>query len=105
MKKKLFNKVRRVFFISNEKGNKMVSSCQLNGNVVIRSLEKGIITKASIEAARKAIKRVIRKNGQLIMRISAFLPITSKPNEVRMGKGKGKIVDYICPVKAGQYSF
>jgi large subunit ribosomal protein L16 len=60
------------------------------GNWALVSLRGGILTKEAIEAARKAIKRVIRKTCYLRIRVSAFLPITQKPSEVRMGKGKGK---------------
>jgi ribosomal protein L16/L10AE len=43
-----------------------------------------------LEAARKAIRKVVKKTGFLVIRASAYLPLTTKPSEVRMGKGKGK---------------
>jgi large subunit ribosomal protein L16 len=89
----------------NVKGNCLVSASKLTGNIVLRSLEKGVVSKAALEAARKAIKKVIKKTGQLVLRTCAYLPITSKPSEVRMGKGKGKISDYVVPLKAGHVMF
>ena len=64
----------RLFLINNNKSNFLASSCDLTQNYVLKALTKGLITKRALEAARKAIKRVIKKNGQLLIRASAFLP-------------------------------
>jgi large subunit ribosomal protein L16 len=87
------------------KGNLFVKPVVLDNAVVLRSLEKGLLSKSSLEAARKAIRKIIKKSGYLIIRVNAFMPVTSKPSEVRMGKGKGKISSYVCPVKAGHILF
>jgi large subunit ribosomal protein L16 len=86
---------RRLFFVTNTKGISLNKSFILNGNLVLRAKEKGLVSKEALEAARKAIKKVIKKSGQIIIRANAFLPLTSKPSEVRMGKGKGKSV-FLC---------
>lgn len=43
--------------------------------------------------------------GRIVMRVNAFLPVTKKPSEVRMGKGKGKIKGYVAPVSKGKILF
>jgi large subunit ribosomal protein L16 len=96
---------RRLFFVNNIKGNALNKSYNLTCNIVLRASEKGLLSKESLEAARKAIKKIIKKSGQIVIRANAFLPLTSKPSEVRMGKGKGKISAYVCPVKAGHILF
>lgn len=50
----------------------------------------------SLEAARKAIRKNIKKTVSLRIRVAAFLPVTQKPSEVRMGKGKGKDKRLFC---------
>lgn len=91
--------------MSNNKANIVAANRGLTGNYVLKAVSKGMVTKEALEAARKAIKRVIKKNGQLLTRGKAFLPITSKPSEVRMGKGKGKISNYVYPAKIGNILF
>jgi large subunit ribosomal protein L16 len=88
MKKLLQN--RRLFFVNNVKGNSINKPFLLTDNLTLKTCEKGLLSKESLEAARKAIKKIIKKNGQIVIRVNAFLPLTSKPSEVRMGKGKGK---------------
>jgi len=78
--KKLVN-TRRLFFVRNTKGLSLNKSVVLNGNLVLRATEKGLVSKEALEAARKAIKKVIKKSGQIIIRANAFLPLTSKPSE------------------------
>jgi len=97
--------INRIFFVPNEKGNYFNKPFLLNNVIVLRSLEKGLIRKDAVEAARKAIKMVIKKAAFLIIRCAPYLPITSKPSEVRMGKGKGKVSDYVCPCRPGQILF
>ena len=63
------------------------------------------ITNRQIEAARKAMRRKLGKQGQLIFRIFPHTPVTKKPNEVRMGKGKGKVATYVAKVSAGTMMF
>jgi len=102
---KKFVKQRRLFIVSNTKGKSVYQPEILNGNLVLKARENGLLSKESLEAARKAIKKVIKKSGQIIIRSAAYLPLTSKPSEVRMGKGKGKISHYVYPIKAGHVIF
>jgi large subunit ribosomal protein L16 len=64
------------------------------------------MSSSEIEAARKSIRRRLKKKGVLIVRAFAFLPLTKKPAEVRMGKGKGnRIRKVVYPVRPGQVLF
>jgi large subunit ribosomal protein L16 len=100
---KKFLNTRRLFFVNNIKGNSVNKSSVLTNNIVLRASEKGLLSKESLEAARKAIKKIIKKSGQIVIRAHAFLPLTSKPSEVRMGKGKGKDICICVPCKSWTY--
>jgi len=65
------------------------------GSFGLKSLDFGMITNRQIEAARIAMTRYMKREGKVWIRIFPDKPITSKPAEVRMGKGKGN-VDYWC---------
>ncbi|MGC8926074.1 50S ribosomal protein L16 [Calditerrivibrio sp.] len=78
------------------KGNTIVF-----GDYGLQSLEKGKLTSRQIEAARIAINRYIRRGGNLYIRIFPHKPITKRPAETRMGKGKGAVEYYVAPVKEG----
>lgn len=75
------------------------------GYVGLKALESGMISSKALESARMAIRKGTKKSGQLVLRANAYLPITKKPSEIRMGKGKGKIKGYVCPVPAGKILF
>ncbi|MCX7954970.1 MAG: 50S ribosomal protein L16 [Bacteroidales bacterium] len=75
------------------------------GDFGIKSLQAKIITNRQIEAARQAIMRHMKREGQLWIRIFPDKPITRKPNEVRMGKGKGAVEGWGSPVKPGRVLF
>ena len=75
------------------------------GNVALKAIQSGYISSEALEAARKAIRKGVKKTGRIIIRTAAFLPITKKPSEVRMGKGKGKIKGYVSPVTKGKVLF
>lgn len=89
MKKKKFVGIKRLFFFSPGSQKKEIFNVN-TGNYALVCLRGGLLSKEAIESARKAIKRVIRKTCFLRIRVAAFLPITQKPSEIRMGKGKGK---------------
>lgn len=72
------------------------------GHYGLQALEAGFLTTRQIEAARIAISRRMKKGGKLWIRIFPDKPITAKPAETRMGKGKGAPVDWVCPVKPGR---
>jgi large subunit ribosomal protein L16 len=71
----------------------------------IKSLTSGRITAQQIEAARKLMSRKMHKSGFIRLRIFPALPVTSKPAEVRMGKGKGSLKYWCFPVKSGRLLF
>ena len=73
------------------------------GDSGLKSLENGRITSKQIETVRQAIRRKIRPfGGKIWIRIFPHIAITSKPAEVRMGKGKGSIKTWVAKVKKGQ---
>ncbi|MBQ0112601.1 MAG: 50S ribosomal protein L16 [Bacteroidales bacterium] len=75
------------------------------GTFGIKSLNTSFITGRQIEAARQAITRYMKREGQLWIRIFPDKPITKKPNEVRMGKGKGAPEYFVARVKPGTILF
>ncbi|SMC26135.1 LSU ribosomal protein L16P [Desulfacinum hydrothermale DSM 13146] len=76
---------------------------QLNfGDYGIKALESGRITSRQIEAARVAITRHVKRGGKLWIRIFPDKPITKKPAETRMGKGKGSPEMWVAIVKPGR---
>ena len=72
------------------------------GSFGIKTLEMAWITGRQIEAARQAITRHMKREGQLWIRIFPDKPITKKPAEVRMGKGKGAPEGFVAPVTPGR---
>ena len=72
------------------------------GAFALKALEPGWITSRQIEAARIAMTREMKREGQVWIRIFPDKPVTKKPAEVRMGKGKGAHFKWICPIKIGQ---
>jgi large subunit ribosomal protein L16 len=75
------------------------------GSFGIKSLNTSFITGRQIEAARQAVTRYMKREGQLWIRIFPDKPITKKPNEVRMGKGKGDPEYFVARVKPGTVLF
>src|SRR5690606_9564635 len=75
------------------------------GSFAIKSLEEGWITSRQIEAARIAMTRAMKREGQVWIRIFPDKPITRKPAEVRMGKGKGAPEYWVAVVKPGTILF
>jgi len=75
------------------------------GSYAIKTLDEGFITSRQIEAARIAITRHMKREGQVWIRIFPDKPMTSKPAEVRMGKGKGAPSHWVAPVQPGRIMF
>lgn len=75
------------------------------GKYGIKACGAGRISYQTIEAARRAISRKFRRSGQIWVRVFADIPITSKPTEVRMGKGKGNPIGWITRISEGQILF
>ncbi|CAK7048442.1 MAG: 50S ribosomal protein L16 [Desulfovibrio sp.] len=72
------------------------------GDIGLKALEHGKLTNQQIEAARIAMMRHIKRGGKVWIRIFPDHPFTSKPLEVRMGKGKGAPAGWYAPVKPGR---
>ena len=75
------------------------------GDYGLQSLEPGHVTARQIEAARVAITRAVRRIGKLYIRIFPDKPITKKPAETRMGKGKGGNEGFVAVIKPGRVMF
>ena len=75
------------------------------GSFGIKALQERWITARQIEAARVAITRYMQRQGQVWIRIFPDKPITKKPADVRMGKGKGDPYQYVFPAKPGRILF
>ncbi len=87
------------------KGNAQRGSTISFGSFAIKALDPVFITSRQIEAARIAATRYMKREGQLWIRIFPDKPITSKPAEVRMGKGKGALDHWVAVVKPGRIIF
>jgi large subunit ribosomal protein L16 len=75
------------------------------GDFGIKSMEIGFITSRQLEAARIAVTRAMKREGQVWIRIFPDKPMTRKPAEVRMGKGKGAPEFWVAPIKPGTILF
>jgi len=75
------------------------------GSFAIKALEPGWLTARQIEAARISVTRAMKREGQVWIRVFPDKPITKKPAEVRMGKGKGAPEYWVAPVKPGTIIF
>ena len=75
------------------------------GSFGLKAIEPERVTARQIEAARRAITRHLRRAGRVWIRIFPDVPVSSKPAEVRMGKGKGSPEFWVCRVKPGRIMF
>ena len=75
------------------------------GTYGLKALEPERVTARQIEAARRAMTRHMKRQGRVWIRIFPDVPVTSKPIEVRMGKGKGSVDFWACKVKPGRVMF
>ena len=75
------------------------------GDFGLAAVDAGRLTSRQIEASRIAISRSVKRGGKLWIRIFPDVPITKKPAEVRMGKGKGSPELWVAPVKPGRILF
>jgi large subunit ribosomal protein L16 len=75
------------------------------GEYGLQALEPSWVTSRQIEAARRAIVRHVKRRGKLWIRIFPDKPVTSKPAETRMGKGKGSVDHWVAVVKPGRVMF
>lgn len=75
------------------------------GNYGMKAMTTGRITARQIEAARRAITRHMKRAGKVWIRVFPDVPVTGKPAEVRMGKGKGSPEYWMCRIKPGRIMF
>ena len=75
------------------------------GSFGLKAVQPERVTARQIEAARRAITRHLRRAGRVWIRIFPDVPVSTKPAEVRMGKGKGSPEYWICRVKPGKIMF
>lgn len=75
------------------------------GEYGLKSISRGRMTARQIEAARRAISRHVKRGGKIWIRIFPDKPITKKPLEVRMGKGKGSVEYWVAQIKPGTMLF
>jgi large subunit ribosomal protein L16 len=72
------------------------------GDYALKAMECGYMTAQQIEAARVAINRKVKRGGKMWIRIFPDKPLTKKPAETRMGKGKGSPEQWVAPIKPGR---
>ncbi len=96
-----FRKVHKGRIRGNAKGGDYLAF----GDFGIQSLERSQLTSAQIEAARVAINRNLKRKGKLWIRVFPHKPVTKKPAETRMGKGKGSVEYWCAIVKPGTILF
>jgi len=77
----------------------------LSGEFGLQALEPGWITSRQIEAMRRTVVRHMRRRGKYWIRIFPDKPVTAKPAETRMGKGKGSVDHWVAVVKPGRVMF
>ena len=75
------------------------------GTYGLKATQPERVTARQIEAARRALTRHMKRQGRVWIRIFPDVPVTSKPTEVRMGKGKGSVDFWACRVKPGRIMF
>ena len=87
------------------KGNAQRGAQIAFGSFAIKSLDEGFINARQIEAARIAVTRYMKREGKVWIRIFPDTPVTSKPTEVRMGKGKGAVDHWVAAIRPGRVLF
>jgi len=86
-------------------GKAQAGSTVAFGDYALKALECGWLTARQIEAGRVAMTRFIKRGGKIWIRVFPDKPITKKPTEVRMGKGKGSPEAWVAVVKTGRILF
>lgn len=75
------------------------------GSLAIQAIDRGFINSRQIEASRRAMTRHVKRIGKIWIRIFPDKPVCKKPAETRMGKGKGSVDHWVCPIKPGRILF
>ena len=100
-KKTKFRKMHKGRINGNAKGGFVLNF----GSYGLKSLEPSRVTARQIEAARRAMTRHMKRAGRVWIRIFPDVPVSKKPTEVRMGKGKGSVEFWAAKVKPGRMMF
>ena len=100
-KKVKFRRVHR----GNRRGMSMRGNFVTFGSYGLKALEPGWVTARQIESSRIVISRIVRKIGKMWIRIFPDKPVTARPAETRMGKGKGSLDHWVALVKPGRILF
>ncbi|MGB6038078.1 MAG: 50S ribosomal protein L16 [Cryomorphaceae bacterium] len=87
------------------KGNAGRGASIAFGSFAIKTMDEGFLTSRQIEAARIALNRYMKREGKVWIRVFPDKPITSKPAEVRMGKGKGAPSHWVAVIRPGRILF
>jgi large subunit ribosomal protein L16 len=86
-------------------GNAQTGTTVAFGDFGLQTLDRGWMTNRQIEACRIAINRSLKRKGKVWIRIFPHKPITSRPPEVRMGKGKGAVEGWVAVIRPGNILF
>ena len=100
-KKVKFRRVHR----GNRRGMSMRGNYVTFGSYGLKAVEPGWVTARQIESSRIVISRIVRKIGKMWIRIFPDIPVTARPAETRMGKGKGALDHWVAVVKPGRILF
>lgn len=100
-KKIRYRKVQRGTLRGLSKGARTVDF----GEFGLQAIEPGWVTAQQIEAVRVTLSRKLKKVGQMFLRVFPDKPVSKKPAETRMGKGKGSVELWVAPVKRGRVMF
>lgn len=86
-------------------GNAFRGNTIVFGEFGLKAMSAGWITSRQIESGRKVLTRYTQKGGRVWIRIFPDKPVSDKPPEVRMGGGKGDVVEYVAVIKPGRILF
>ena len=100
-KKVKFRRVHR----GNRRGMSMRGNFVTFGSYGLKAIEPGWVTARQIESSRIVISRIVRKIGKMWIRVFPDQPVTARPAETRMGKGKGSLDHWVALVKPGRILF
>ncbi len=89
-------------FKGRNRGQAMTGNKVSFGQYGLQATERGRMTARQIEAARRAMTRHIKRGGKIWIRVFPDVPISKKPLEVRMGKGKGNVEYWVCKIQPGR---
>lgn len=105
----MFLQPKRIKYKKSYKGKYLKLNFKSNklkfGTIGLKAAESGMISARQIEAARQAINRKIKRKGKIWIRIFPSIPVTKKPTEARMGKGKGSLNYWGAKVRGGTILF